>query len=165
MRLRLSANTFDEFPFLAYAATFWYYHWQGQLSLERQQTINRLIRRILDPEENPTAYINYINITRPSVSRYVSTGASSFWLSSEAKSLDSVPQPLYDAARIGHWQLCEWLVSTRACDVDAVGGPLGQAIQAAARFGHKEVVEFLLDHGANTNQVCGKYGTLLQAAA
>jgi len=163
IRLHLSRDTFDAFPFLAYAAQYWPEHWRRQLPLESQETISGLIQRILDTEEEQSAYINYINICDPDAT---ADSASIFRLyGGQAKSLHSIPQPLYYAAQLGHRQLCQWLMDERGCDVNAVGGKFGQAIQAAARFGHKEVVDFLLDRGADIDKDCGQYASPLQAAA
>ena len=65
--VQLSQINFKAFPFLAYAAQHWPEHWQKQLTMEDQSTINELIQRILDMEEDHSAYINYINICPPNV--------------------------------------------------------------------------------------------------
>ncbi|KAJ3840311.1 ankyrin repeat-containing domain protein [Lentinula raphanica] len=44
-------------------------------------------------------------------------------------------------------------------------GKFGTALQAAASEGHKDIVELLIQHGANVNAQGGYYGTALQAAA
>ncbi|KIK60763.1 hypothetical protein GYMLUDRAFT_167156 [Collybiopsis luxurians FD-317 M1] len=49
--------------------------------------------------------------------------------------------------------------------VNAQGGHYGTALQAAAVNGNKEIVECLLQAGANVNAQGGHYGTALQAGA
>ncbi|KAH6699782.1 ankyrin repeat-containing domain protein [Leptodontidium sp. MPI-SDFR-AT-0119] len=164
--VRLLRIEFVAFPFLAYAAQHWPEHWRRQLTHKDQGTVNGLIQRILDTEEDHSAYINYTNICRPDA---LVDEAGSFniygFAGQQVKSLDSVPQPLYYTAQLGHLQLCQWLLDERGCDVNAVRGKFGQAIQIAARFGHKDVVELLLDRGAHVDRHCGEHGYPLQAAA
>ncbi|KAJ7179719.1 ankyrin repeat-containing domain protein [Mycena filopes] len=45
------------------------------------------------------------------------------------------------------------------------GGEYGSALQAAAWNGNKEVVQLLIDHGADVNAEGGEYGNAVQAAA
>jgi ankyrin repeat protein len=46
-----------------------------------------------------------------------------------------------------------------------VGGPYGSALQAAAENGSEQVVQLLLDAGADVNIIGGYFGSALQAAA
>lgn len=79
VRLQVSSSHFEAFPFLAYAAQYWPEHWHRQRAEKAQDTVNGLIRRLLDTEEYQNAYINYINICRPDAlpTRSMSTAASS----------------------------------------------------------------------------------------
>jgi len=161
---------FTAFPFLAYAAQFWPEHWQSQKvsRSQEQERVNSLIRKLLNTDpDNCVAYINYVNICRPDALAEKDDEYSRYSIfSQQAKSLDAIPQPLYYSAQLGHLELCRWLLDERGCDVDAVHGKFGQAIQIAALFGHKSVVELLLlEHGANLGRHCGKFGYPLQAAA
>lgn len=163
--VRLNRIDFDAFPFLAYAAQLWPEHWRNQLASKDQETINSLIRRILDSDADQNSYINYLNICKPD-SLVDSTYPSTFrFRSRTGKSLDSFPQPLYYTAQLGHYELCEWLIRERKCDVNSTRGMFGQPVQIAARFGHAKVVRLLVDHGADLNTLCGEYGYPLQAAA
>ena len=161
--VRLSRINFDSFPFLAYAAQHWLEHWRKQLAVKDQETINGIIQRLFDTEEDQSAYINYTNIFRPD--EHVDQMNVFGFSFQQARSLDAIPQPLYYAAQLGHMQLCEWLVGQPGCDVNAVRGTFGQAIQIAARCGHANVVQLLLDRGAFTDRHCGEYAYPLQAAA
>jgi ankyrin repeat protein len=162
--VRLNQFDFETFPFLAYAARQWPEHWHRQVTLKDQETINGLIQRILDTEDDHSAYINYVNICRPDAHVDQKYHFHQYF-GQQARSLDSIPQPLYYTAQLGHSQLCQWLLDERGCDVNAVRGTFGQAIQIAARFGHKDVVKLLLDHGTHVDRACGEYAYPLQAAA
>ncbi|KAF1933121.1 uncharacterized protein M421DRAFT_1668, partial [Didymella exigua CBS 183.55] len=50
-------------------------------------------------------------------------------------------------------------------DVNAQGGLHGNALQAASFRGHEQVVEALLDKGANVNAQGGQYGSALYAGS
>ncbi|KAK4442332.1 ankyrin repeat-containing domain protein [Podospora aff. communis PSN243] len=151
--LRLASFDFGEFPFLAYAARYWPEHWRLQLSATDQKAVDALVRRLFDTDPSTCFnYINYLNICpRDSFLADDPDTSDPGQSTSLAKCLDSLPQPLYYSAELGHMQL--------------FSGQFGQAIQIAARFGHKDVVAMLLNRGADTNRRCGRYGYVLQAAA
>ena len=48
--------------------------------------------------------------------------------------------------------------------MNAKGGDYGNALQAASNDGHKEIVQLLLERGADVNAQGGYYGDALQAA-
>ena len=49
-------------------------------------------------------------------------------------------------------------------DVNAQGGPDGNALQAAARKGNELIVRLLLDHGVDFNAQGGEHDSALRAA-
>ncbi|KAI9657407.1 MAG: hypothetical protein M1821_003089 [Bathelium mastoideum] len=59
----------------------------------------------------------------------------------------------------------DFLLTHQQVDINAQGGYLGNALQAASYKNNKKTVELLLSHGANINTAGGNYGTALQAAA
>ena len=163
---RLNQIDFVAYPFLAYAARYWPEHWSRQLGGRKdQETVNSLIRRLFDTEQEPNIYMNFLNICRPDALLDSDHKARFAFRNRREKSLDALPQPLYYAAQLGHPELCEWLIVEKGCNVNSRRGIFGQAIQLAARFGHAKVVTLLLDHGAEVNTPAGEYGYPLQAAA
>jgi hypothetical protein len=158
---RLNRIDFQVFPLLAYTARYWLEHWRRQLALADQQTVDSLIRRMLDTDTDSgsKSYINYLNICPPDT--LVGYGYGDQVV---GKSLDAFPQPLYYTAQLGHYELCEWLLQQGKSDVNT-RGLFGQLIHVAARFGHAKVIRLLIDHEAELNTFCGEYGYPLQAAA
>jgi ankyrin repeat protein len=61
------------------------------------------------------------------------------------------------AAKNGHRQVVKLLVN-KGADVNAQGGNLGNALQAASYRGDEAVVKMLLNKGANVNAESGEYG-------
>jgi ankyrin repeat protein len=53
----------------------------------------------------------------------------------------------------------------KGADVNAQGGYYGNALQAAAYEGYREIVTLLIDKGADVNAQDRDYGNALQAAA
>ena len=49
-------------------------------------------------------------------------------------------------------------------EVNAEGGPYGNALQAASYMGSEAIVKMLLENGAEVNAKGGKYGNALNAA-
>ena len=57
------------------------------------------------------------------------------------------------------------LLLNHKADVNAQGGPYGNALQAASSNGHDQIVQLLLSHQADVNAQGGPYGSALQAAS
>ncbi|KAB5536158.1 hypothetical protein GE09DRAFT_1176634 [Coniochaeta sp. 2T2.1] len=57
------------------------------------------------------------------------------------------------------------ILAKEEISIDTQGGLYGTALQAASAEGHNDIVEMLLDMGADVNAQGGRYGTALQAAA
>jgi ankyrin repeat protein len=184
----------EAFPFLAYAARYWYHHWQFIPTGKDQTVCTSLIQRLFDVHE-PNSYINWLNVCDP-----ISPECPGpLCHRAPAETLDSFRDPLYYAAAIGHLEACQWLLERfhdtefkmnldKALKAAAYSGSLAivkllldrganvninsedindlnTALQAAAYMGHKEVLEVLLDHGADADARGGGYQTALIAAA
>ncbi|OCH94796.1 hypothetical protein OBBRIDRAFT_746651, partial [Obba rivulosa] len=65
--------------------------------------------------------------------------------------------PMYYAALCGFLSLMGHLLITHGQDVNASGGYHGTPLQAASSNDHLEVVQFLVEHGANVNALDGHY--------
>jgi hypothetical protein len=70
---------------------------------------------------------------------------------------------LYISSYHGHNKVVKILLE-KGADVDAKGGCLGTALQAAASNGEEEIVAILLEKGADVNAQGGSFGTALQVA-
>jgi ankyrin repeat protein len=53
----------------------------------------------------------------------------------------------------------------QGADVNAQGGYFSNALQAASREGHEQIVQMLLDQGAGVNAHSGNLSNALQAAS
>ncbi|KAJ7923155.1 ankyrin repeat-containing domain protein [Mycena leptocephala] len=84
------------------------------------------------------------------------------FLLEEAPHLDN--QEISVASYYGHLQIVQLLVDHDA-NVNALGGRLGNALQAASDGGHINIVQLLIEHSADVNAQGGEYGNALQAAS
>ena len=80
--------------------------------------------------------------------------------------LHNVPRPLYYASLLGLGQIANELVSRRAlANLNLAEGHYGSAFAAASAEGHQEVVQMLLENGADVNMAGGEYGSALASAS
>ncbi|KAJ5936936.1 hypothetical protein N7466_003386 [Penicillium verhagenii] len=147
----------EEFPFVYFAAEYWLHHHAH--SEDGKTTIEKVASKVFKDRTNPFALCIHLGNEDPRSSRHGSEYcpepkaplyyAAMFGLESVVNSIlpvDTTPSELFDI-------------------VNAQGGFHGHALQAAAMGGHKEVVQILLDRGADINAQGGDYGNALQAAA
>ncbi|KAJ4859640.1 ankyrin repeats (3 copies) domain-containing protein [Trichoderma breve] len=72
---------------------------------------------------------------------------------------------LYHCAYDGSTSMAQLLLENGAsANVNLQAGQFGNALQAASSHGHIEMMQLLLDHGAEVNSQGGYYGTALNAA-
>jgi ankyrin repeat protein len=87
---------------------------------------------------------------------------------SEHPSVQSQKRAIFIAAKRNKGDIISHLLEgphARCLDVNVVvEDPLGSPLHAAAAFGNRDIVKKLLQHGAEPNLRCGKYGTALYAA-
>jgi hypothetical protein len=147
-----SNATIKESKLALYAAKFWITHTEA--AAQNAEDLNRLIMELFSTENG--AYLNWIRIydpDRPWESRNFD------------RTLAEVPAPLYIASLSGLVEIVDLLLFKARTDVNAQGGILGTALQAASRGGHDKTVELLLNRGADINAQGGILGTPLQAAS
>ncbi|KAJ7284170.1 ankyrin repeat-containing domain protein [Mycena rebaudengoi] len=72
-------------------------------------------------------------------------------------------KPLIVASYHGYMDIVHLLIE-KGADVNAQGGHLGNALQAASSLGHESIVHLLIEKGADVNAQGGEHGNALQAA-
>ncbi|CAD0098231.1 unnamed protein product [Aureobasidium mustum] len=169
-----------ENPFFDYAAWYWADHVREN-SLQEDEVVTRLVLQ----QENMAA-VAQAKMSR--ILRSYQPGYSQKFLGSMKvghviarfglditlkRLLESGMHPdvkdkwgrtaLYHAAIEGHGDVIEMLLQNKA-NVNAQGGPHGNALRAASHNGHYEVVKILLDHKADVNLPAADSITALRAA-
>lgn len=131
----------------SYAAEFWVRHFHRAETSDR--TVN-LVMRLLTSGDG--AYTHWLRVYK---------GAQ---ISSPAGMVEILPTPLHTAAIIGITGAVRLLISDLDVEVNGVREELGKALLSAAALGHDEIVEVLLENGADVNVCGGFYGRALFAA-
>ena len=130
----LRADDVDKNFFVDYVAEHWITHLHGSKVNPESEIFRDLIWNMFDPRQ--IHYRNWIqlnNIDMP-------------WRTPDLSGDISIIPPLYSAAFLNFGKVCRSLVRIES-DVDALGGLLGSALQAAAFKGHTGIVEVLLKAG------------------
>jgi ankyrin repeat protein len=139
-------------PFSIYAARYWVDHTKfGGVSLGIQD----LMERLFDPDAPYFAtWVWIYDIDRP-------------WKGLMPTDRPTQPEakPLYYAALCGFRGPMEYLTITHQTDVNARGGDLGTALNAALARGELEIARALLQNGADVNAVDSKGNISLNRAA
>jgi ankyrin repeat protein len=161
----LNETVLKEYPLARFAATYWYHHYKEAVCpdsklvnlalklFQRQETFLTWVRlHDIDRRWRPRVQFNLI--------------------------LDHIAAPVYYASLLGLDQVLYELINTGQLEsmapistskasklINAQGGHYGNALQAASAEGHKEVVEQLLEKGAEINAQGGIFGNALQAAS
>ena len=145
-----------EYSLLHYAAQFWYQHYKTK-SLEGLEE-HALATKLFDPTSS-YRFVHWLQTHDPDLVLWPSK--------------DNFAPPLYYSSLLGLCSVTEWLlkrqvgvnINSRRMYINAEGGNFGNALQAASYHGSKEVVQLLLEHGANINAEGGEFGNALQVAS
>ncbi|KAL2859852.1 ankyrin repeat domain-containing protein [Aspergillus lucknowensis] len=156
---RLEEAKLMEFPFAHFAATHWFHHYAN--SQEGKTAIEKLVSKLFQDETK--AFVTWIRLhdmDRP-WNMHVDYN----------RPIADMALPLYYAGLLGLECVLNSILpigtknAASSNTVNAQGGRFGNALQAASREGHENLVQMLLDRGANINTQGGEYGNALQAAS
>ena len=142
----------NEFPLARYSARFWMQHARA-IDNEEMVLLQKALKLLSSQED---FYFNWCRLYD-----------TDFPWRDPVGEIDYVPTnrtPLYHASSEGIYWLVKELIE-KGADINAEGGHYGHALQAAAAFGHLDIVTLLLEKGADINAEGGEYGNSLQAAA
>jgi ankyrin repeat protein len=159
-----STKSFDheEYPFLAYSALHWMTH-LSQVPDSDREDIDALLLRLFDAD-NDGSLRNALNLYDPTRKFGMKQEKELGWGGFRRHKSDFHP-PIYYACLYGLDMIAKYLLSD-----DSGRKPsaevLGSALAAAASKGHAQIVDMLLQYGADVNsQYCGEYWRPLHAAA
>ncbi|KAI9794892.1 MAG: hypothetical protein M1816_003022, partial [Peltula sp. TS41687] len=152
----LSEEQLAEYPLHEYSAEHWYEHVKhleyNKLDITETMT---LVSKLLNPSEG-FAFINWLRISEPDNGNH---GQKSLH-----RKFNQAAPLLYYAALLG-LPTATGMLLQNGSGVNAQGGDLGNALQAASSGGHQDIVRLLIEKGADVNAQGGRHGNALQAAA
>lgn len=148
----LTANAEYEFPFIRYAAAFWWWHYKYIADDAKREVLDFLGYRLM---ESKSCFINWLRIFNPELRS-----------NNPDLNLDTkrIPSPLYCMSDLDVSGVVQLLLDNGA-DFNAEGGIFHYALSAASYGGHKKVVQLLLTKGANVNAGGGNFGNALLGAS
>jgi ankyrin repeat protein len=147
----LSKDDFELAALSRYSAEFWASHLRE--TGNEMEVLSRLAMELM-PTKQPS-YLAWIQL----YSMRGLQGNPDFPIK-----LIHTASPLYHASFLG-LSLVTKLQLEEGADVNAQGGPLGNALEAASQEGHEHVVKVLLNAGANVNAQGGALGNALCVAS
>ena len=161
----LNETVLKEYPLAQFAATYWYHHYKEAVCPDSK--LVNLALKLFQRQETFLTWVRLHDIDRP-------------WHTRDRFNLvlDDIAAPVYYASLLGFDQVLYELINTGQLEsmapistskaselINAHGGHYGNALQAASAEGHKEVIQQLLEKGAEINAQGGEYGNALQAAS
>jgi ankyrin repeat protein len=153
-----SDNSAPDFPLWEYAAKYWMPHLEN-ISRDKWTSTNRSVAKsILQPGSK--TFLDMIRVLNPEEGDEDGLRR----LPDGYYSLDDFPEPLYYVALSGHLQLLRTLLEEPGTQINIVRGDLGTALNAACLKGYGNVVQELLEHGADPWLGNDKYPCALAAA-
>jgi ankyrin repeat protein len=142
-----SKEDLDVFPLLEYASKTWFHH----AKLQAQDKSNTLALSLLTSDGKLR---DWLAIYQPDDN----------WRVPFSRNHRIFPHGLYYACFLGLAQIAKQLL-VRGADINAKGGVYGNALTAASRSEHIDVVRLLIDEGADIDPQEYTYGNALQAAS
>lgn len=169
-RSKLDLSACKEFPLARFAAMYWYYHYE--MTAKNVPELDDCILKLFQHQRSFETWAMLHDMDHP-------------WKNTIdfSRRLDQVASPIFYASLLGLDQTLLELTHTNRSEstedlgqavastskvaqrVNATGGRFSYALQAASCEGHEQVVQILLDKGADVNAQGGDYGTALQAAS
>ncbi|KAF9063866.1 ankyrin repeat-containing domain protein [Rhodocollybia butyracea] len=144
-------NFWWDYPLAEYAAEYWPLHMERlQTELPESEHAKNLALALVK-DSSAMQFVNWIRIHAPDQE-------DSYEAYKPSLHPSKISTPLLQS-------LTEYLLVGNMADVNAKGGRYGNALQAGAIQGNKDIVQLLLAHKADVNAQGGEYGNALQAAS
>jgi len=161
----LNETVLKEYPLAQFAATYWYHHYKEAVCPD-----SKLVNLALKLFQRQETFLTWIRLhdtdrpwhTRDHFNRVLDNIAAPVYYAS----LLGLDQVLYELINTGQLESMAPISTSKASElINAQGGHYGNALQAASAKGHKEVVQQLLNKGAEINAQGGHFGNALQVAS
>ena len=142
-----------QLSFARYAAHFWHHHWRQPTHIDMMAELGTWIKALLSVQNNFYRWIQLDDID----------GREWTWDEKDDLDCDEVEVPyhynqkrkrgsyVYYASLLGLDNILSSCLSYPEADANARGGSLGTALCAASKCGHENMVQMLIDAGAEVN--------------
>ncbi|KAL9064791.1 MAG: hypothetical protein Q9161_008646 [Pseudevernia consocians] len=152
-RSELDRSILKEYPLAHFAAMYWYRHYQ--MTPNPTPALSNCISRLFQSQDSFTTWVRLHDVDDD-------------WdiMTNFSRPLDDIPSPVYYASLLGLDQTLHEILNTQEVEstitpaqsvasaskvskqINARGGSYSNALQAALVKGHDEIVQILLDRGA-----------------
>ncbi|KAK8257221.1 hypothetical protein IWZ00DRAFT_6963 [Phyllosticta capitalensis] len=149
-------------PLIDYATNYWTAHYEFARSSSQESELEPLLLQFFTEEEH---FEDWQDLLRTNLQEPMTCWSLDFYQRLNSV-LSSPPSPLFAACSFGFLEVLKHLVfhglqpSWESVNVHGACG-----LYLAARAGHIDVVQYLLNHNCNIDAQGGRYGTALNAAA